>query len=123
MAEWWRSGLQIRVPRFDSGWCLHIKAINACFYYINVHLKYHDQQAAILELMKNKETAAKSDIKADRFKELGLVEPTVAKTFSKTSAKTWTVKGNASQNGNVQEGIREVILGVKIPIADETGES
>ena len=29
--------------------------------------------------MKNKETAAKSDTKADRFKELGLVEPTVAK--------------------------------------------
>ena len=22
MAEWLRSGLQIRVPRFDSGWCL-----------------------------------------------------------------------------------------------------
>jgi hypothetical protein len=26
MAEWLRSGLQIRVPQFDSGWCLHFRA-------------------------------------------------------------------------------------------------
>jgi len=37
--------------------------------------------------MKNKETAAKSDTKADRFKELGLVEPTVAKDILKNIRK------------------------------------